>query len=575
MKRYILPIAALFFAAVFAVSEAAARTIELPEGHELDWDKIVAASRGIDGFWFIPDGESLDVAGVRFTCVATSGRHGCGLRIQRDLTTNIGPTDVLIARLASDPAPRGKIPKVNKSAQSKSPLMIPVKLPYDHRLYPAELEGKGNKKVRRYKIAEGAHLDIGRVRFTCETGASDSCTVDIFKKAGTVHAHAWKSVVTADYAPHPQSNNGWIPADLLNEVPAGAGGHDRMTTLLTSANVDAATTAKTARAIRKAIRAGTSSYSYETEWIETPKRLADRQYTSGRSLVTVANYFYMGGDWWSKATGDPALSASGHAEDDGSNWLPHLRAGKYDNRGDFRGVIFRGVEMSGTTGLRGTGSPIHVNLWRVVDGRGIPNKLSDDANLSYLSFGYWMQEDMPGTMADETAVGVFAEGNSPYRRGDELRGLAGTASYKGPAAGLYSRTAKGGTMTESFRGKVTLTADFGTADDLGTLSGQVHDIVRRDGQSLGTIDLLKAGIQSYQGRSQKYGPHSPMVEGAISRGGKSVAGSWDAVFYGAADFQQPVIEPVAVSGTFRAKDGKEEFAGAFGAFHEDHLNERP
>ena len=542
----------------------------------MDWDKIVEAStRGVDGSWFILEGESLDVAGVRFTCVATGGRHGCSLSIDRNLTAYTRRADVLIARLASDPAPRQKIPKTNKSPQSKSPLMIPVKLPYDHRLDPAELEGKGNKKVRRYKIAEGAHLDIGRVRFTCVAGASDSCTVDIFKRGGTVHAHAWKSVVTTEFAPHPKSNNGWIPADLLNEVPAGAGGHDRMTSLLKSANVDAATTAKTARAVRKAIRAGTSSYQYDTTWLEEPKRLAPRQFTSGRSLVTVANYFYMGGDWWSKAAGDPTLSASGHAEDDGSKWLSHLRAGKYDNRGDFRGVIFRGVEMSGNSGWRGTGSPIQVNLWRVVNGRGIPDKLSDDANLSYLAFGYWMQEDMPGTKADETAVGVFAEGRSPYRYSEHLQQLAGTASYKGPAAGLYSRIAKGGAMTESFRGKVTLTADFGTADDLGTLSGQVHDIVRRDGQHLGTIDLLTAAIKPYQPRNHRWEPHPPMVEGVTSRGGKRRAGSWDAVFYGHADYYDPVIEPVAVGGTFRAKDSKEAFAGAFGAFHEDHLNERP
>ena len=565
-KRSCVFISALF-AAAFAVSDVSAVTVDLPDDLEWEWDDIGEDSDTWGRSWDIVEGESLVLGGVRFTCAAAAFGPQCHLQIsRRDLSARTPRHELIIATLASDSAPSltSRIPSLKKSRDSSSPLMFPVDLPYDHRLDPATLTGakKGNKTIKRYKIREGESLDLGRVRFYCTAAASDSCTLDIFKRQGTVYAHAWKSAVeTVDL-----DGSGWGHFGR-------AQGHDKLTVLVDrgrdNAN-DPSAAAKTAVAIRRAAAAGRSFYGYETTWLEVPQRIGQPsqaeleacqaipncvepggRFTRGRSLVTISHHFRNGDV---RVSGDPELSERGRngwegGEDDGSTWLPSLRAGD---------ITFRGIEMSDDAG----GSRLHVNMWAMV------NRNSKPHDTDYQSFGYWMRTDNLATPGvDETAVGVFASSNSPYRYDDHLQGLTGSATYKGPAAGLYSRTGKT-PIVDSFRGRVTLTADFGTANEFGTVLGQVHDIVRRDGQYLGEIGLGEAAIRAFEDAGV------PMMRGLVSRDGESRAGSWEASFFGGADrSSDSAIEPSSIGGTFRVKDGKEAFAGAFGAFHEDHLSQ--
>ena len=210
-----------------------------------------------------------------------------------------------------------------------------------------------------------------------------------------------------------------------------------------------------------------------------------------------------------------------------------------------------------------------------------PDDDSDDVTLphpapttvptvNYLAIGSWLFVPEDVTDLDAYDFGVFASGDDPFLV-DGLQGLEGTASYAGGAAGTYADAPQA--RLDPFEAKVELTADFGTAEDFGSIVGRVYDFAIAGGK---TSPLRELGLNRatwFQGGtsniSQSWEGGLPVpggwVEGNayMDTGTARWQGSWGGKFFGNGAAASDV--PGAFGGTFGATDGDHSFAGSFGA----------
>ena len=96
--------------------------------------------------------------------------------------------------------------------------------------------------------------------------------------------------------------------------------------------------------------------------------------------------------------------------------------------------------------------------------------MATQADANYLYFGWWLNK---GT-TDGVEAGVFHGATVGLTAPTDISPLGGTATYTGVAAGKYAinpglSTASGGHWTAD----ATLTADWGTETETGTISGMV------------------------------------------------------------------------------------------------------
>ena len=100
--------------------------------------------------------------------------------------------------------------------------------------------------------------------------------------------------------------------------------------------------------------------------------------------------------------------------------------------------------------------------------------IEDAADTDYLTFGYWLREskEKSPSPASNYSLLIGAGGNDPFET-DKLAGLTATATYEGPATGLHMKkdTATAAPVFDYFAATARLTADFGNATALGTVSG--------------------------------------------------------------------------------------------------------
>ena len=111
------------------------------------------------------------------------------------------------------------------------------------------------------------------------------------------------------------------------------------------------------------------------------------------------------------------------------------------------------------------------------------------ADTGYAYFGWWLNKPKDNT--DDHDVEVFAGGTAEHEA-LLTKGIVGTATYAGPAAGKYvTKTFSAGAQTDAgvghFTANANLTAKFGTAtdDDVGTIGGSVTGFVLDDGATPG------------------------------------------------------------------------------------------
>ena len=182
------------------------------------------------------------------------------------------------------------------------------------------------------------------------------------------------------------------------------------------------------------------------------------------------------------------------------------------------------------------------------------------ADTSHMNFGWWIKTpskvDSGGDYIYD--VEVFSRGVPAATRTDDLGALTNTATYRGPAAGVYVN--KTAAMHGTFTASAELLANFDVAGSTTagvSLNGQITDFSDDAGRDAGMDDWsVKLGAQTAAGALDATG-----ISGTTSGTGK---GTWTAHFHGGTA-TGAVTAPTGVHGTFNAHSTTANIVGAFGA----------
>ena len=179
----------------------------------------------------------------------------------------------------------------------------------------------------------------------------------------------------------------------------------------------------------------------------------------------------------------------------------------------------------------------------------------------HLYFGWWLNEKEDAAYGFQT----FADGvGFPGGAGSVTAGMAGTATYRGVAAGVWAqKVISGGQVTEASSGEFTaeavLAANFFGPLDAGAVSGEIRSFRDGAGESLDgwrvTLETasLTVGDASFAGGT-----------GGAVGSGTSGEGSWEGRFHGT-DGAETNARPSHVTGRFDLHFPGAHLAGAFGA----------
>ena len=175
-----------------------------------------------------------------------------------------------------------------------------------------------------------------------------------------------------------------------------------------------------------------------------------------------------------------AMERLGRSDPEDNDVSTHL-----ENAGESQ---FRGSALEGRVGESG----ILVALVTDIEG-------PDDTD--YLSLGTWtIAPDNVGDR-DNYEYGVFVDGSDPFEQAN-IQPLQESATYSGLAAGLFiggpnvSLNTDYGhyAVEDNFDGKLELTANFHSANDLGTISGSITELMVNETLRVGTLNLGETNI---------------------------------------------------------------------------------
>ena len=177
------------------------------------------------------------------------------------------------------------------------------------------------------------------------------------------------------------------------------------------------------------------------------------------------------------------------------------------------------------------------------------------SDTDYLAGGVWLFLPDDVMSADDLEIGAFGDGSDPFHQ-NELMALQGTARYNGLATGIYTDKSEG--EVSYWDSSVSLTADFGRSNALGTISGSLSNF-EANGESLtGHVSLGTANIGSSD---------SGFFEGDLSGTveGIGLNGLYGGQFFGNSEADS---KPGSVGGTLGAtsSDENNSFVGVFGAY---------
>ncbi len=190
--------------------------------------------------------------------------------------------------------------------------------------------------------------------------------------------------------------------------------------------------------------------------------------------------------------------------------------------------------------------------------------IEDADDTDYMAGGLWLHVSSSASSVDDVTFGAFADASDPFTSQNVER-LTGTARYQGDAAGIYTAKASRDAAANigGFNADVELTASFGSASDLGTVSGRVFNPRLDTGETsiLQEVSLGEAPITATEG-----GFFRGDTSGSDSTGG-GYSGKWGGQFAGNTS-GDPSAHPTSVGGTFGASraDDLVNFVGAFGAY---------
>ena len=197
----------------------------------------------------------------------------------------------------------------------------------------------------------------------------------------------------------------------------------------------------------------------------------------------------------------------------------------------------------------------------------------------YLDFGYWVNTDDSGDTV-EYMVNTFFRGEAPY---GDVGNVVGSATYKGAAAGLYTKRA----LTPGGDGDVTAAGRFTADAELMAYFGQPappdDNIPPNMEDSIsGTIKNFMDGgmmidaawlveLNKIDGENgETY--NASGSEGTFTGGTTTGGGTWSGTFYGdnsstpaTDDDQNATLVPTGVAGEFDAVFNNGDLMGSFGA----------
>ena len=192
--------------------------------------------------------------------------------------------------------------------------------------------------------------------------------------------------------------------------------------------------------------------------------------------------------------------------------------------------------------------------WKFVPAEGATVPTPDG---EYQYFGWWLR-DTNGSYA----VGLFHRGTGGAA--DEfadLPALQGTATYIGPAGGLFAITSQPGDASAGdFTATVTLEADFGDGTDLGTVEGSVDDFMVNGQAKDWSVELQAARIGA-DGEIASGNTDTALTYWTIGDTKAQTTATWSGQFHDADDEGTPVV----ATGQFEAVHGNVgRMIGAFG-----------
>ena len=239
--------------------------------------------------------------------------------------------------------------------------------------------------------------------------------------------------------------------------------------------------------------------------------------------------------------------------------------------GQAQGRTFTGTFGGGSGEYRCSGGDCALTL----DDRGVPTALGGAwtfvpapgamvmiPDYDHLHFGWWLNQEEDGSYGFQT----FA-GGAGFRTGaaDVTAAMAGSATYRGAAAGVYvTMDVSGGQVTRAtsgeFTARATLEAHFFGARDAGEVTGTIDSFRGGDGVPMTGwgVELKAAGLTV---GDASFAGETGGTLGSASRG----EGSWEGLFHGTDGAGGADARPSHATGRFDVHFPGAHLAGAFGA----------
>ena len=239
--------------------------------------------------------------------------------------------------------------------------------------------------------------------------------------------------------------------------------------------------------------------------------------------------------------------------------------------GEEQGRTFTGTFGGGSGEYRCSGGACSLTL----DDRGVPTAMGgawtfapapgamvNIPDYDHLHFGWWLNEEEDGSYGFQTFAGGVG-----FRAGaaDVTAAMAGSATYRGAAAGVYvTMDVSGGQVTRAtsgeFTAQATLEAHFFGARDAGEVTGTIDSFRSGDGVPMTGwgVELKAAGLTV---GDATFAGETGGTLGPATRG----EGSWEGLFHGTDGAAGPDARPGHVTGRFDVHFPGAHLAGAFGA----------
>ena len=186
-----------------------------------------------------------------------------------------------------------------------------------------------------------------------------------------------------------------------------------------------------------------------------------------------------------------------------------------------------------------------------------------DPDTAYAYFGWWLNK--PDTATSTHDVDVFAGGTTGHAA-NVTNAMTGTATYSGPAAGMYiTKDFSAGAQTDaaygSFTANASLTADFGDDSGAGTIKGSISGFMLDDTTPASWSVMLEDATLTNASAIFNGTSEANFGAGFTSNN----AGTWQGSFYAGGGTADPDAQPGTVAGTFDAVTDSAAVIGGFGA----------